>query len=81
MIDEKRINDQDTRLDSQDKLLAELLLRLSTVEKLLLEKKLISLDEYSSIFNESVNKLIDVLKNDTATKISTETIPDGVLKN
>jgi hypothetical protein len=68
----------ETRLGEQDKLLAELLLRISTVEKLLIDKNVITLDEYSNIFNESVTKLVDAMKN---MKTVEEVIPPGVLKN
>ena len=70
--------DKDIEAD-QDRLLAELLLRISTVEKLLIDKKVISLDEYNEIFTKSVNKLVDLMKN-TATA-SPEVVPPGVLKN
>jgi hypothetical protein len=68
---------EDKLLDS-DKLLAELLLRVSTVEKLLIDKKIVSLDEYNEIFTKSVNKLMDLLKNPAETS---EVTPPGILKN
>lgn len=73
------MSDKEIDKEMEDKVLAELLLRISTLEKILLEKKIFSLEEYSVIFNESVNKLMEVLKNDTIK--STEVIPPGVLKN
>lgn len=72
MVDEKV-------LAEQDRLLAELLLRISTVEKLLIDKNVISLEEYNDIFTKSVSKLIDLMKNNDA-KV-TEIAPPGVLKN
>lgn len=70
------------RLEDQDRLLAELLLRVSTVEKLLLDKKVISLEEYNEIFTKSVNKLLDLLKDEKIkTGLSSEVTPPGILKN
>lgn len=69
----------------QDKLFTELLLRISTIEKLLIDKNIISLEEYNNIFTKSVNKLIDVMKNDiklTESEVkSTEITPPGILKH
>jgi hypothetical protein len=65
--------------DVEDKVLAELLLRISTIEKLLLEKGTFTLEEYNVVFNASVNKLMEALKNDVRT--TTEITPPGVLKN
>lgn len=68
----------DEKMLDSDKLLAELLLRISTVEKLLIDKNVISLDEYNEIFTKSVNKLMDLLKNP---EVSKEVMPPGILKN
>ncbi len=64
---------EENKMPEQDKLLAELLLRISTIEKLLIDKGLISLDEYNEIFTKSVNKLFDLLKEDvTKNKIASD---------
>lgn len=68
----------DEKMLDTDKLLAELLLRISTVEKLLIDKNVISLDEYNEIFTKSVNKLMDLLKNP---EVSKEVMPPGTIKN
>lgn len=67
------------RESEQDKLLAELLLRISTVEKLLIDKNVITLPEYNEIFSKSVNKLMELLKTEPVKpKVS---VPDGVVKH
>lgn len=46
----------------------ELLLRISTLERLLLDKKVFTNKEYSSIFENSVNKVTELMKSETENK-------------
>ena len=69
---------EEVKLTESERMMAELLLRISTVEKLLIDKKIITVEEYHEIFTNSVSKLTEALKEQIK---STEVIPPGVLKN
>jgi len=56
--------------DLFDALLAELLLKVNTVEKILIDNKIISIEEYNKVFTNSVNKMTDILN-------QTKKIPEG----
>lgn len=56
------MTNNDSRLEEQDRLIAELLLRISTMEKLLIEKQILSSEEYIKTFNVAVDNLISALK-------------------
>lgn len=56
--------------DLFDTLLAELLLKVNTVEKILIDNKIISIEEYNKVFTNSVNKMTDILN-------QTKKIPEG----
>lgn len=47
----------------KDRLMAEMLMRLSTIEYILISKNVISTDEYANALKDSMDKLKEILKN------------------
>lgn len=67
----------DVNLDS---VVTELLLRISTLERLLLDKSVFTAKEYSTIFEASVKKVADLMEK-TEIENSTIIVPATVNKN
>lgn len=57
------IKSETTNLE-RDKITTELLLRISSLEKILLEKKVFKAKEFADIFEASVKKLTDIINNE-----------------
>ena len=67
----------------RDNIITELLLRVSSLEKLLIDKKVITAKEFGAVFEASVKKMTDIIKEQEAnmTPENTNVFVPAKLKN